>query len=148
MKKIIQPAGLLAALLLGGCISFGGDKPTAPATPQANTQTPPPAQQAADPFKGTYNGVLPCADCDGLQTSLTLDGAGNYTIQSIKLGKKENRNARGVYRYTTDKKHLQLDNNASNLTFMVGEGFLEVRLPDGSKGERPLADENYRLKRQ
>jgi len=147
MKKIIQPAGLLAALLLSGCISFGGDKPTAPATPQANTQTPPPAQQAADPFKGTYNGVLPCADCDGLQTSLTLDGAGNYTIQSIKLGKKENRNARGLYRVTPDKKYLQLDNNAP-LVFMVGEGFLEVRLPDGSKGERPLADENYRLKRQ
>ena len=147
MKKIIQPAGLLAALLLGGCISFGGDKPTAPAIPQANTQTPPPAQQAADPFKGTYNGVLPCADCDGLQTSLTLDGAGNYTIQSIKLGKKENRNARGLYRVTPDKKYLQLDNNAP-LVFMVGEGFLEVRLPDGSKGERPLADENYRLKRQ
>ena len=149
MKKIIQPAGLLAALLLGGCISFGGDKPTAPAIPQANTQTPPPAQQAADPFKGTYNGVLPCADCDGLQTSLTLDGAGKYTIQSTKLGKKpESHTASGLYRYTTDKKHLQLDNNASNLTFMVGDNFLEVRLPDGSKGERKLPDDNYRLKRQ
>ena len=33
-------------------------------------------------------------------------------------------------------------------TFMVGDSFLEVRLPDGSKGERKLPDDNYRLKRQ
>ena len=38
--------------------------------------------------------------------------------------------------------------HASNLTFMVGDSFLEVRLPDGSKGERKLPDDNYRLKRQ
>ena len=144
MKKHIQPAGLLVALLLTGCM--GGLTNNTPAAPQADAQTPPPA---ADPFKGTYNGVLPCADCDGLQTSLTLDGAGKYTIQSTKLGKKpESHTASGLYRYTTDKKHLQLDNNASNLTFMVGDSFLEVRLPDGSKGERPLPDDNYRLKRQ
>ena len=148
MKKHIQPAGLLVALLLTGCM--GGLTNNTPAAPQADAQTPPPAAQpAADPFKGTYNGVLPCADCDGLQTSLTLDGAGNYTIQSTKLGKKpEDHTASGLYRYTTDKKHLQLDNNASNLTFMVGDSFLEVRLPDGSKGERKLPDDNYRLKRQ
>ena len=40
MKKIIQPAGLLTALLLGGCISFGGDKPTAPATPASQHPNP------------------------------------------------------------------------------------------------------------
>ena len=146
MTKTLKPAGLLVAFLLTGCLG-GGSTPTATTAPANSQTTPPPAAAASDPFKGTYNGVLPCADCDGLQTSLTLDGAGNYTIQSIKLGKKENRNARGLYRVTPDKKYLQLDNNAP-LVFMVGEGFLEVRLPDGSKGERPLADENYRLKRQ
>ena len=147
MTKTLKPAGLLVAFLLTGCL--GGNTP-APTTPPADSQTtPPPAAAASDPFKGTYNGVLPCADCDGLQTSLTLDGAGNYTIQSTKLGRKpEDHTASGLYRYTTDNKHLQLDNNASNLTFMVGDSFLEVRLPDGSKGERKLPDDNYRLKRQ
>ena len=148
MTKTLKPAGLLVAFLLTGCLG-GGSTPTATTAPANSQTTPPPAAAASDPFRGTYNGVLPCADCDGLQTSLTLDGAGNYTIQSTKLGNKpEDHTASGLYRYTTDKKHLQLDNNASNLTFMVGDSFLEVRLPDGSKGERKLPDDNYRLKRQ
>ena len=120
MTKTLKPAGLLVAFLLTGCLG-GGSTPTA-TTATANSQTsPPPAAAASDPFKGTYT----------------------------KLGKKpEDHTASGLYRYTTDKKHLQLDNNASNLTFMVGDSFLEVRLPDGSKGERKLPDDNYRLKRQ
>ena len=150
MKKL-TPAGLALAIFLGGCTTFGlgggGDTPP-PAVNSPSAQQPPAANNNNAAFLGTYNGVLPCADCDGLQISLTLTG-GNYTIQSTKLGKKpEDHTASGLYRYTTDKKHLQLDNNASNLTFMVGDSFLEVRLPDGSKGERPLPDDNYRLKRQ
>ena len=149
MKKL-TPIGLALALIISGCTTFGlGGSDTPP--PVANNppaQQPPAANNNNAAFLGTYNGVLPCADCDGLQISLTLTG-GNYTIQSTKLGKKpEDHTASGLYRYTTDKKHLQLDNNASNLTFMVGDSFLEVRLPDGSKGERKLPDDNYRLKRQ
>ena len=124
MTKTLKPAGLLVAFLLTGCLG-GGSTPTATTAPANSQTTPPPAAAASDPFKGTY------------------------TIQSTKLGKKpEDHTASGLYRYTTDKKHLQLDNNASNLTFMVGDSFLEVRLPDGSKGERKLPDDNYRLKRQ
>ena len=151
MKKL-TPAGLALAIFLGGCTTFGlgggnNNPPPADNSGQPAQQQPPQAANNAA-FLGTYNGVLPCADCDGLQISLTLTG-GNYTIQSTKLGKKpEDHTASGLYRYTTDKKHLQLDNNASNLTFMVGDSFLEVRLPDGSKGERKLPDDNYRLKRQ
>ena len=153
MTKTLKPAGLLVAFLLTGCLG-GGSTPTATTAP-ANNQTPPPPAQAisspikgsSDRFVGTYNGVLPCIDCDGLQTSLTLDGLGHYTIQSIKLGKKiPPHNASGLYRLTPDKQYLQLDKNA-NLTFFVGEDFLEVRLPDGSKGERPFPEDNYRLKR-
>ena len=84
MTKTLKPAGLLVAFLLTGCLG-GGSTPTATTAPANSQTTPPPAAAASDPFKGTYNGVLPCADCDGLQTSLTLDGAGNYTIQSTKL---------------------------------------------------------------
>ena len=43
MKKHIQPAGLLVALLLTGCM--GGLTNNTPAAPQADAQTPPPAAQ-------------------------------------------------------------------------------------------------------
>ena len=148
MTKTLKPAGLLVAFLLTGCLG-GGSTPTATTAPANSQTTPPPAAAASDPFKGTYNGVLPCADCDGLQTSLTLDGAGNYTIQSTKLGKKqENKQDSGVYRTTTDKQYLQLDNNAGNLTFQIGNGYLELRRPDGEKLDPSQPDEKFRLKRQ
>ena len=148
MTKTLKPAGLLVAFLLTGCLG-GGSTPTATTAP-ANSQTsPPPAAAATDPFKGTYNGVLPCADCDGLQTSLTLDGAGNYTIQSTKLGKKqENKQDSGVYRTTTDKQYLQLDNQTDRLTFYIGDGYLELRQPDGEKIDPEQPDEDFRLERQ
>ncbi|WP_298643663.1 copper resistance protein NlpE N-terminal domain-containing protein [uncultured Cardiobacterium sp.] len=149
MKKL-TPVGLALALIISGCTTFGlGGSDTPP--PVANNppaQQPPAANNNNAAFLGTYNGVLPCADCDGLQISLTLTG-GNYTIQSTKLGKKqENKQDSGVYRTTTDKQYLQLDNNAGNLTFQIGNGYLELRRPDGEKLDPSQPDEKFRLKRQ
>ena len=151
MKKL-TPAGLALAIFLGGCTTFGlgggnNNPPPADNSGQPAQQQPPQAANNAA-FLGTYNGILPCADCDGLQVSLTLTG-GNYTIQSTKLGKKqENKQDSGVYRTTTDKQYLQLDNNAGNLTFQIGNGYLELRRPDGEKLDPSQPDEKFRLKRQ
>ena len=150
MKKL-TPAGLTLAIFLGGCTTFGlgsgnNNPPPADNSGQTAQQQPQAANNAV--FLGTYNGVLPCADCDGLQVSLTLTG-GNYTIQSTKLGKKqENKQDSGVYRTTTDKQYLQLDNQTDRLTFYIGDGYLELRQPDGEKIDPEQPDEDFRLKRQ
>ena len=149
MKKL-TPVGLALALIISGCTTFGlgGSDTPPPAANNPPAQQPPAANNNNAAFLGTYNGVLPCADCDGLQISLTLTG-GNYTIQSTKLGKKqENNQDSGVYRTTTDKQYLQLDNNAGNLTFQIGNGYLELRRPDGEKLDPSQPDEKFRLKRQ
>lgn len=39
---------------------------------------------------GTYKGVLPCADCDGIETVIVLKADGSYTRTITYLGKKEN----------------------------------------------------------
>lgn len=38
-------------------------------------------------WAGTYAGTLPCADCEGIQTELTLAGDGSYTLRRRYLGK-------------------------------------------------------------
>lgn len=38
-------------------------------------------------YDGTYKGVLPCADCEGIETVLTLDYDGNYTLKNTYMGK-------------------------------------------------------------
>ena len=71
---------------------------------------------------GTYSGTLPCAVCDGIQTKLTLDDS-HYHLTRIRLGLDENsEETSGVYRTTTDKQYLQLDNQTDSLTFYISDG--------------------------
>ena len=97
---------------------------------------------------GTYSGTLPCAVCDGIQTKLTI-GDGAYTLVSTRLGLDEDsEQTSGVYRTTTDKQYLQLDNQTDSLTFYIGDGYLELRQPDGEKIDPEQPDEDFRLERQ
>lgn len=38
-------------------------------------------------WQGTYKGILPCADCEGIQTTLTLNTDNTYTLSTVYLGK-------------------------------------------------------------
>ena len=45
-------------------------------------------QQTAAAWVGTYRGTLPCSDCQGVETELTLNPNQTYKLISRKLGKK------------------------------------------------------------
>ncbi|MEJ2763413.1 copper resistance protein NlpE [Photobacterium sp. MCCC 1A19761] len=45
------------------------------------------AQNALD-WNGTYQGTLPCADCDGIEVTLTLNMDGTYSLIENYLGKE------------------------------------------------------------
>jgi copper homeostasis protein (lipoprotein) len=74
----------LAALALAGCgRSSEPDPAAAPAEREAS------APPLAEDFERTWLGVLPCADCDGIQTRLVLrgeDGARRYLLEETYLG--------------------------------------------------------------
>jgi len=40
-------------------------------------------------WPGTYTGLVPCADCNGIETSITLNKELIYSIKTTYLGKKE-----------------------------------------------------------
>lgn len=40
-------------------------------------------------WNGTYEGTIPCADCEGIQTSLTLNTDGTYLIKTQYLGRND-----------------------------------------------------------
>lgn len=40
-------------------------------------------------WQGVYTGVLPCADCEGIQTVLRLDSNGKYKLETSYAGKSE-----------------------------------------------------------
>lgn len=45
------------------------------------------AQNALD-WNGTYQGTLPCADCEGIEVTLTLNTDGTYALTEKYLGKE------------------------------------------------------------
>jgi uncharacterized lipoprotein NlpE involved in copper resistance len=40
-------------------------------------------------WPGTYKGVVPCADCEGIETTITIGQDSSYTLTTSYLGKKD-----------------------------------------------------------
>ena len=155
----MKTLALATILLATTCAQAASDAETPPASDDspatqidADTDTQPASDDSPETqslnHTGTYSGTLPCAVCDGIQTKLTLND-GHYHLTRIRLGLDENsEQTSGVYRTTTDKQSLQLDNQTDSLTLYIGDGYLELRQPDGEKIDPEQPDEDFRLKRQ
>ena len=72
MKKIT-----IALFLAAGALSLLG----------CNNQYQP-KEQSLQPMQQSYQGILPCADCSGLDTSLFLDEDGTFILQETYRGAK------------------------------------------------------------
>lgn len=155
----MKTLALATILLATTCAQAASDADTPPTSDDsaavqidADTNAQPasddsPETQALN-HTGTYSGTLPCAVCDGIQTKLTLND-GHYHLTRIRLGLDEDsEEISGAYRTTTDKQYLQLDNQTDRLTFYIGDGYLELRQPDGEKIDPEQPDEDFRLERQ
>ena len=76
---------LAALLALAGCSRTGSDPAASASAPAASSQAPAPGSSLLD---STWQGVLPCADCDGIQTRLRLvadDQGRRYELQETYL---------------------------------------------------------------
>lgn len=87
------PHRLLMALLIGalsvataGCSGAGGDPSDGPGGDTSGGGLAP----LADAFDGAWSGVLPCADCDGIDVELSLQreagAVGRYRLAETYLG--------------------------------------------------------------
>ena len=96
----------------------------------------------------TYTGTLPCADCSGIQTTLTIRGNHSYTLQSLYIGKGGPFTEQGVWEQT-EKNNMQVyqltSNEATSYYQIVSEG--TIRMLD-SQAEPINAPFNLDLKRE
>ncbi|MFP9097469.1 copper resistance protein NlpE [Flavobacterium sp. RHBU_24] len=80
-------------------------------TVAANTEKP--------VWYGSYSGSLPCGDCKGILTKLTLNADNTYMLSSQYLGKENKPNIyKGTYNLD-DKKIVTLDAEGDHLKFLV-----------------------------
>lgn len=99
-------------------------------------------------FAGTYRGVIPCADCSGIEVEITIDYDGSFTKRMTYLnGRKDNTvTTEGTYRWNDLGSKITLDGGAEPLTLLVGENRLFILDADGNRMTGSLADK-YILER-
>ena len=79
--KLTFIAAVMAVLIMG-CARTGKNRSKQTEVIDGHT-----SQNSLD-WAGVYSGVLPCADCEGIETELTLNDDGTYLLATEYLGKE------------------------------------------------------------
>ena len=134
----------LGISLLAGC-SSGDSKSARTSDSTQSTQPLKNARQSLS-WLGTYQGILPCANCEGIATMLVIEDGGKYTLRTRQLGiEDKDRKYQGTYSWKNDST-LVLSGAVQEKVFTVYNGYLQAMMPDGSPiPAHPGA--NYRLEK-
>ncbi|MFV0595808.1 copper resistance protein NlpE [Shewanella sp.] len=102
------------------------------------------SQNALD-WPGEYVGVLPCASCEGIETTLTLQADNSFQLKSIYLGKDESI-FKVVGKFDWDKSGSKITLSDGS-KYHVGENQLFMLDMEGNRVSGELA-EHYILKKK
>lgn len=139
MKPLVIAMSAAAALMTAGCMEPGSVNSGGSAAADNS-------RNSLD-WAGTYRGVLPCADCEGIETIVTLGSDGSYTSQSRYLGKgKEIFSERGNFTWNAAGSQVTFD-GSQPARYAVGENKLTRLSLDGTSITGPLA-EHYVMAKQ
>lgn len=77
-------------------------------------------------WPGTYSGTLPCGDCKGIKTDITITTDKTYSLSSQYLGKEDKPHVyKGTFAWDDAKNVITLDAEGDHLKFKVQEGSLK-----------------------
>lgn len=137
-KTWAAAAGLTALMVLGGCSSLHGQSEKA-------VEVADNSRSSLD-WQGTYYGVLPCADCAGIATTVTLHEDGSYNSKQRYLGKTDTvLRTDGAFSWDGKGASVTLQGDDA-ARYQVGENQLIRLKTDGTRVEGALAP-FYVLKR-
>lgn len=99
------------------------------------------AQNSLD-YEGTYKGTLPCADCSGIETTITIDRNGNFTRTMKYLGKGDGNEFKdsGKYKWDSTGTIIEFQDETDPDKYLVGENRLIALDRDGNVVAGELAD--------
>ena len=97
-------------------------------------------------WAGTYIGVLPCADCPGIETALTMNMDGTYVLQTKYQERGDSVHVdQGAFTWDPTGSHITLG-ESEGIKFQVGENQLFHLDQEGNRIEGALS-EFYILKK-
>ncbi|MDO9594007.1 MAG: copper resistance protein NlpE N-terminal domain-containing protein [Lutibacter sp.] len=137
---------LFITLILFTIISACNSNPK----PEQNLDAMPDNSLNSLDWPGIYRGVLPCADCEGIETEIKLNADLTYVISSTYLGKNEEAfKEAGAFKWDEAGAKITLENvdpKTSANQFLVGENMLFKLDAEGNRIEGDLK-EMYQLKK-
>jgi len=142
---------ILLFITLMGCkpnkASEPSDKTTTEADSPGYVDKAHNSQNALD-WSGTYQGVIPCADCEGIRTSVTLSADGRFLRARTYLGKEENASLdSGVFNWDPSGSVITLQpDKGEPQMYQVGENILFHLDRDGNRITGDLADKYQLMK--
>jgi len=102
-------------------------------------------------WTGTYKGIIPCADCEGIEVEITLNDDNTFSSQSTYIGtKKAQKNVfteTGTFEWDEKGNTIKTvtSDKSNKKSYIVGEKKLIQLDSDNKEITGPLA-ENYILK--
>ena len=119
---------IVLALVLAGCSTTSPSTPTTPTNPD-----PAHSSRNSLDWAGTYEGVLPCADCPGIKLRLKLQQDGRYELSTQYLERQPAaQTVRGSFSWNAEGNAITLDAAGGGQQFRVGEGRLLQMNRDGT----------------
>jgi len=105
------------------------------------------AQNSLD-WSGTYKGITPCADCEGIETEVTLNNDMTFIVKTKYKGKSDKVfEEKGSFKWDSTGSKISLEGLKDRPgQFFVGENTLTQLDLEGKKITGALA-ENYILKK-
>lgn len=100
-------------------------------------------------YLGFYSGVLPCADCEGIEVTLELGPGDSYIKKSTYLGKDDNQvfESSGTFSWNEAGNTITLNAEEAPNQYFVGENVLFHLDMEGNRISGDLADK-YKLIKQ
>lgn len=129
MNRKLLLAVMASTLAIAACKPQAPAEPAMPAAdtaPVAATEPAPLATESARAssaadvpfdvkgFAGTFSGTLPCADCPGIDTTVTLKPDGTYTLREVYQGKADSFDGDGTWTAEENGKRVRLDPNSKS----------------------------------
>ena len=99
-------------------------------------------------WDGIYKGTLPCADCEGIETVITLNKDLTYSLKAKYLGKADNEyEEKGTFSWNTDGNSIKLIGVKDKPNqYLVGENKIVQLDMNGNKVTGPLAEKHVLVK--
>ncbi len=147
--------GIGAALLMASCSKKEKTAETAgTATDSTTTVQPIAADSTAKPitsatgdtsenaldWDGTYDAVVPCADCPGIKTSLTLNKDKTFSITEEYIDRNSKNQDKGSFSWDATGSIITLKGKSANYKYQVGENALYQLDMEGKEITGPNKD--------